>query len=282
MQFIPGSENKIWLAFEGKREAKPLGQVEVEFFSEISELSDEEIAEEPWILELMEVQTRLEEGSILALHEGITICQEEQIPLPTWLESELKVLIGAVARREKYGISKVGRANSAPARIRESIKVHLRKEAVRKVRRYQLMEPCLISFLFLPDGLKVKYSNQPYPDLGSTIEEAIRHAAVGLRGTFAQASEETVRKAYFSNDEEGAFWAETRPDALALLGRIGDGADKLPLGFERVETDLPTHLVQGAVDKPFDEVSVKYLEMMRSNSFQDFIALLGSGRGSEI
>lgn len=274
---------KIWIAFESEHgfpnKAKPLNRTDVEHFADET---DRSISSEPeWVEEFFEIQERLEDGSLLALHEIIDACEEAQIPLPVWAADELKRLVVAVITNVPIEHAGVGRSNSNVGKMREELKLKIRQDTVQKIRAYQALEPCLFAFLLLPTALKKLHEGKPLPDFGNTTADAIAHAAIALRGTFAQASEETIRKAYASPQRQGwRPWAFSRPDSLKAIGCNEEDDFVLPEGQQMKEFEsenglaLPADIPSGMISATFDldPISQRYVEQAQSfEVFNDFI-----------
>lgn len=256
----------VWISFPSARKAFAIPLVDLEYFSEqtASELADEEISRLPnWAEGLFDLQDSFEAGNFLALFEGLRLCNEAQIPLPVWLKEELEKLVISQITGESYLKRGRGRSSDKFGKMLEAFKRHIRKDAVERVRRYQMMRPCLLAFFLLPPGLKKIYSGKSLPDLGDTVEDAIDYADLSLRGTFAQASRETIRKAYFSEDD--GSWLELHfvPQALKELGIDEPENQFLPKGYTWVNNGVPVpfHLSEGR-SLPMGPISEEYLSEM--------------------
>lgn len=277
------NREQLWIAFdsegEGIKKAKPVDRADVEYFEDQTQLDEAQKSE--WFEELFEVQERLESGSLLALHEVIDVCDAAQIQLPTWAISELKQLVISAVSGLPIERAGVGRANSNLGNMREEMKLFIRKETVSKIRAYQALEPCLFAFLLLPMPLKKIYEGKPLPDLGHTTVDAIKYAATALRGSFAQASEETIRKANATPRKEGwTPWIFTRQPTLEAMGLVDTDDLVLPEGVtvnkitnpgaQILLNDLPKHISTKVIEA--DAQSSRYIEdAQQYEYFEEFI-----------
>ena len=211
-------EGFVWVSFENKSRTHKVRRVDVEHAA-AETLASQSDEDHEWCEQLLLQQDLWEEhGSVLALLDTLEICNEQQLVLPVWASEALREMLVRRARGEKQEATRAGRTSTRSRDHFNSMLQYVRKDTVTRIRHYQALEPCLFSFLILPVGLKRIYAGEPCPDLGTTIEQAVKHAHSALAGTKAQASEETLRKAYFSKDEvKSSPWDLASLEALEAV-----------------------------------------------------------------
>ncbi|CUH74989.1 hypothetical protein [Tropicibacter naphthalenivorans] len=283
-------DEKIWIAFAGDLKCKPFRRSDVEYFHD--QTSQDGLSESV-VQELFDMGDEWEAEDFLALHQTLSICDEEQIVLPIWAKEALQDIIIKVVRGEKVIASGKGRGGSENARLKDDYRRYVRYDAVTRVRYYQILGACLFSFLQLPVGLKRLYDGKELPDLGKTLPEAIQHASVSLRGSFSQASEETIRKAYFAKDRGGWLpWFTYRAETLTALGSEVDEGKYLPKGYWMASlkeasnvisgySDMPSQLSSGIIFPAPDELSLLHMNRCQDyENFADYIEFCANEKGA--
>ena len=191
--------------------------------NEILDISDGDIPlQDNWIANLFIIQTKYEANpSALYLYEALGMCNESQIPLPIWLLEGLRGYLASTFSGEVRGSK--GRANGVASRSREQWKVAARRQTVaciRKLQRLQHINYGLIGMAVLSNPVKKYLTAHPAEKVGTTVQRAIELAEASLRGTFAQASAETIRKAWVSRrgtDDQNLFEG-LKPETLEAFG----------------------------------------------------------------
>ena len=230
---------------EGKEHAVP-----VEMFEDaVSEMQLECEAEagsshaQVWTEMLFDSQERLSLGNPLSIYDALTICEEQQIPLPNWLNDSLKNLLVDALTGVKIG--KRGRSNAPLPAAREALKTFVRRDTVRRVRLLQELvddestdwnQNSVWAMLILSNSLKSYFDKNPDQAIGGTLKRAIEISELSLRGTFSQGSYETMRKAWASANNAGIeFYCYIRPDTLEAFGLFSEGEPQLFGGFEMID-----------------------------------------------
>jgi hypothetical protein len=134
-------------------------------------------------------------GNVLALYDALIMCEQAQCAIPPWLAEALKDFVHGALTGAKTG--KRGRSNNPIKRHRENLKIFARKHAIQNIRDWQ-KDPK--DWLGLPRRAVEAWFSGDLDAYAPTLENAFAIASIGLEGTFAEGSEETMRKAHFAVD----------------------------------------------------------------------------------
>lgn len=258
--------------FEDAHKATRLKRADLEYAEESS--SDDHI--EGRIEDYLWDCERALEGDVLALYDVIGHCQELQTPLPAWAADSLQRIIAKGVTGEPIEPRARGRHGTASKVYSDQFKAYLRHDAVTRVRYYQILGPCIFTYMALPVGLKRTFAGRPLPDFGKTVDEALEAARMSLAGSFAQCSLETIRKA-FRNPENAMLpnWAMASDEALQAIGVELDQNEYWPehqthAFVPKIEA-WPSQIEAGILPVKLDERSQKTItEARKFIDFNDF------------
>ena len=153
--------------------------------------------------QLEHVRKRYEAGNPLALYDAVDLCERGNIALPEWVNQALKEFIFFALTEPKKGTR--GRSNSPLGKVRETLKTFARQSAVWNVRNWQQDRESAMKGGAMPWRAVLLWYEGQLDHYSNSIEDAIEIAKLGLEGTFAEGSYETIRKAYFKKLPDESF-----------------------------------------------------------------------------
>ena len=136
------TDQMVWINFEEGLRAKCFRLADIEFAEKQTsvEISEDQLKDYFWLHE------RYQEGDLFALFDVINKCDQLQTPLPIWAaEAIKKAIVNGVLGRE-FEEKKKGRHSTLSRVFSDELKSYLRYDAVRRIRDYQALGPCLFSY----------------------------------------------------------------------------------------------------------------------------------------
>ncbi|MGP6090078.1 hypothetical protein [Antarctobacter jejuensis] len=192
--------------------------------------------------QLVEELLAISDGQWLAVLDVIYTCQRHGLPLPEYAVTKLEEFFSAAVNKKPLGSR--GRGNSPLAQAQNSVNRSRRHQLVTEIRRAQEYfsgknlgglgggqldqwdELDLVSKLHIPADLYELFLAGEIKSFGTTVEDAISLAAIGLRQTQASLSEDWLRNEYYRYSKE-----DYQP-SIRALEVVGVSAEPLPAIFQ--------------------------------------------------
>ncbi len=169
-----------------------------------------------WEKQLPHIRKRYKAGNPLALFDGIVACERAGLPLPPWLISGLKAhLVESMTGHRK---GERGRPNTPLGRQMVTLKLHARQSTVFAVQKWQ--NDRIQMWPMLPRKGAELFFQGDLDAYGNTLGDAFAISSMILCGTFAEGSEESMRKAYQANGKSSvtdSFLTGTRSSRLGVF-----------------------------------------------------------------
>ena len=180
--------------------------------------------------QLPHIRERYEAGNPLALFDGIVTCERAELPLPGWLVKGLKShLVESMTGHRKW---ERGRPNTPLGRQITTLKLHLRKGTLLSVRAWQ--KDRIQMWPMLPRKGAQMFFQGDFDAYGDTLGDAFMISSMILNGTFAEGSEESMKKAH------RAPWPDFYINAALGETRVAFG---LMDSDEGRPLDIPKHIL---------------------------------------
>ena len=169
--------------------------------------------------DFLEIHQRLTEGDLLASFEGILACRDAKVEPPDWIVDGIFSFLRLALFDGSLG--KKGRGNSPLGQLKKGDNDHKRRSMVNSIRRMQhyVSEyegfPVIVTLMTPPEVEKL-LKEGTITGVGNTVDDALDVAELALRGTPAQASRETIRKAYHGKESPSLTYSHQFKELLGL------------------------------------------------------------------
>ncbi len=152
--------------------------------------------------QLEHVRRNYENGNILALYDGLCLCRDAELPLPKWLVEGLQEFMRESLIKGLRG--QKGKGNKPIGKQFKARRSHIRAAMVFAIREVQKDRR---NWLALSGPILEKFFSGEITEFGSTVLDACEKAHEALRGTFAQASVDTIIDEYNnSKSDPRDYW----------------------------------------------------------------------------
>lgn len=182
------------------------------------------------VARLAELEKIYADGNPLAAHEALIHCESNSLPPPPWLSNFFRRMFINFYQQRVFGAR--GKGNSLLGPYKKVLKGFVRSRAYYTVRAWQKNPNAYIE---MPRMLTIGWFKNEVKWSPGNMDDALRLAHVGLKGTFAQARMSTIRQARSLKFPESTTFGEF--EAEILLGLRG------PAGiFGPPDARVPPHV----------------------------------------